>query len=155
AQYCHGPFIPIPDTGASTINDAILIKESGAIVDMDVYINTAHTWVGDLRFSLTHNGVGTTRTLIDRPGVPASPFGCLRDDISAILDDSAILPVENQCANAIPTISGTFFPNQTLSSFNGEDINGTWTLKVEDVISGSGGTFNGWCMFVEFETSGN
>jgi hypothetical protein len=107
--------------------------------------------VGDLRFTLTHSGV--SRILIDRPGVPATTFGCGGDDISAILDDSASQPVENQCSSTSPAISGTFYPNQPLSGFNNQNINGSWTMTVNDFANQYGGVFNGWCLFVDYSTT--
>jgi subtilisin-like proprotein convertase family protein len=123
------------------------ISGSGTIVDLDVYINTEHSWVGDLRFTLTRGA--TSRILINRPGEPPG-LGCSGDNISTTLDDSAPLAVENQCAASVPTISGTFFPNEALSGFNNQGLSGSWTMKVEDTISGDGGTFNGWCLFVDY-----
>jgi subtilisin-like proprotein convertase family protein len=150
AQFCSGPFLEISTTGTPTVQNTISISGSGTIVDVDVYINTEHSWVGDLRFSLIRGA--TTRFLINRPGEPPG-LGCSGDDISAILNDSAALPVESQCSSSVPTISGTFSPNEALSGFNNQGISGSWTMKVEDVISGDGGTFNGWCLFLDYTTT--
>jgi len=97
---------------------------------------------------LTHQNTGTAVTIIDRPGVPASTYGCSGDNILATLDDEAALPVENQCSGT-PTINGTFSPNGALSAFDGESSSGTWVLTVTDnYTSADAGTLNNWSITV-------
>lgn len=55
------------------------------------------------------------------------------------LDDDAQETID--CPN---TSAGTFLPAEPLSVFNGENCQGTWTLKVEDVVDGEGGVFESW-----------
>jgi len=113
------------------------------ITDLDLCIDIQHTWVGDLVVSITHLDTGTSAVLVDRPGFPDSPAGCRGDDMYVYLDDQAASFVEAQCVGATPTIYGSFKPNDPLSIFNGEDVHGTWSVKVADVASLDAGSWLG------------
>ena len=89
---------------------------------------------------------GTTVTFYDRPGVPASTFGCSGNDIDATLDDEAATPVENECGAGVPAIAGSFIPNNALAAFDGEDVAGTWRITAYDLAGGDTGTLNTWCV---------
>ncbi len=52
----------------------------------------------------------------------------------ATLDDEATDPVEDECDAGVPTINGSFIPNNPLSAFDGESTLGTWTLTVTDTF---------------------
>ncbi len=120
----------------------------GAITDVNVGVDITHSWVGDLDIVITAPN-STSVTIVDRPGNPASTFGCSGDDIFAVLDDSAGSPVENECAGGTPTIAGTFSPNNPLSALNGLDANGIWTIEVTDNVGGDTGTLNDWSLQIE------
>lgn len=137
--------------GTSSVSSNLTVSGSGTIADVNVSVNMDHVWVGDLGFTLSKGGANVK--IIDRPGVPASTYGCSGDNIVATLDDAAGTAVEGQCASSTPTINGTFSPNNALSAFNGLDGNGTWTLTVQDDYpSADSGTLNSWR--VEICTSG-
>ena len=145
---CSMPNLSIPDddvvNGAS---DTLAVATSGSLTDLDVFLEINHTFVGDVAVSLTHVSSGTEVFLIDRPGVPASGFGCGSDDISVTLDDDAADPVEDQCDSVGPiAIDGTFSPNELLSGFNTLELSGNWTLKVTDAEGGDTGTIVSWCL---------
>ena len=141
--------------GTASINSTLSIGGSDTIVDLNVDIDMNHTWVGDLIFNLQHQGTGTNITLIDQPGIPGSTWGCNGNNILATLDDEASTSVESQCSGSVPTINGTFTPNQSLSTFDGENGNGTWTLTVSDAyVSADSGTLNGWSLEVCTASSG-
>ncbi len=130
--------IAIPDgTGSATpgapasISIVVPPTFDGTVTDLNFDLNINHTWVGDLIVTLTSPD-GTLVTLFDRPGVPASTFGCGGNNLAVTLDDDAATQVEAQCAGADPTISGTHQPNGSLSDFNGDVYAGTWTLSVTD-----------------------
>ncbi|MBM3695316.1 MAG: hypothetical protein FJW79_05220 [Actinobacteria bacterium] len=139
-----GPTLPIPDNSPTGVSDDIVVSDTGVIADLDVAVVIAHTWIGDLQVTLTHVETGTAVVIIDRPGRPASTFGCAGDNIDAVLDDEAIAPVETQCTAPPPAISGTFTPENLLSAFDGETLAGTWRLTVTDNASGDTGTLTGW-----------
>jgi len=143
---CRAPGLQIPDASPPGVTDTLTVPGSGAISDLNVSLNVTHPFVGDLSFILTHVDTGTSARIVDRPGVPALRFGCDGADIVATLDDAAASPVENECADTTPTINGTFSPNEALAAFNGEDLNGTWTLTAIDSAAPDPGTLNAWCL---------
>lgn len=145
--FCRAPSVPILDTpGNKVLTDTLVVSDTGEILDMNVFIDAAHTWVGDLSFALKHVDTGTSVTLINRPGVPSSTHGCSNDSINATLDDEAGAPVEDQCAPTVPTINGAFSPNQALTAFDGEDLSGDWQLIVTDDFNGDTGILSEWCL---------
>jgi subtilisin-like proprotein convertase family protein len=136
--------ISLPN-GVASINSNLNVSGGGTIADVNFTVNMSHVWVGDIGMTLSHNS--TNVTVLDRPGVPASTYGCSGDNVVATLDDEASLPVENQCAGSTPTISGTFTPNNALSAFDGQSSTGTWTLTVNDYYtSADAGTLNSWSL---------
>ncbi len=148
--FCSVPVIPIDPNGAIT-DDTQTISTAGKIVDLDVYIQADHEWVGDLTFTLVHDNTNTSVVLIDQPGAPANQFGCPSDNIYAVLDDDAADPVEDECAASAPAIQGRFSPNEALADFNNESLNGSWTMEVVDSAPADLGTFNVWCMLAVYQ----
>ena len=101
-----------------------------------------HSWVGDMIFRLTSPG-GTTVTFYDRPGVPASTFGCSSNNLFALtMDDEAGSALEGQCPGGTDAgpLTGSFTPNNPLSAFDGQNPNGNWTLTAIDAAGGDVGT---------------
>jgi len=144
--YCSSPGLSIPDNNPTGVTDTINVPAGGAnLLDLDVSIVATHTWVGDLAFTLRHDG-GTPAAIYDRPGVPATTFGCSGDDIDVVLDDEAASPVENQCGAGVPSINGTFSPNVALSAYDGQSISGAWALQAQDLAGGDTGTLDEWCL---------
>ena len=128
--------ITIPTTANVTVNSTQNVTATGIISDANITLNIAHTWVNDLRVILI-SPAGTQVQLVNRPCTNAS----LRN-ISATFDDAGIPVV---CGNN-PAISGTVRPVQTLSAFNGESMNGVWTLRVTDFSAGDGGSLTAWSL---------
>lgn len=145
---CRAPGLAVPDNNPTGVSDNLVSSTLGTLSDLNVSIDTSHTWVGDLIFTILHVDTGTSVRIIDRPGVPASTFGCSGNNIGAILDDEALSPVENECAGGVPTINGAFSPNNPLSAFDGEDLSGTWRLTVSDNAAGDTGTLDEWCLLL-------
>jgi subtilisin-like proprotein convertase family protein len=144
---CSLPAVAIPDNAPAGVSDELVVGNGTAtIVDLDVSVGIAHTYVGDLAVALEHVTTGTSVVVIDRPGVPASSFGCSGDNVEAILDDEGTDgPVEDACG-AATAIGGTFTPNEPLSAFDGEPVNGTWRLTVSDSVDQDTGTLGDWCV---------
>ncbi|MDX1436516.1 MAG: proprotein convertase P-domain-containing protein, partial [Anaerolineales bacterium] len=156
---CSAPGLAIPDDNPAGVADVITIQTSGEILDLDVYFDVSHTYVGDLAFTLTHTTTATTVMPIDRAGFPASTFGCSGNDIDATIDDEAASPVEDECAGTTPTIQGSFHggdpPDTSLmGDFDGEQISGSWVLEVVDNAFQDTGTLNEWCLMPTVESAG-
>ena len=137
------PALAIPDNDPTGVTTTISITEDVIIDDLNVDLDITHTWVGDLIITLT-SPAGTSVTMIDRIGTTTGGVGCGGDDILATLDDAAAQPVETQCGTGVPSIDGTFSPNNPLAAFNGESTLGDWTISISDNASGDTGTLNNW-----------
>src|SRR5690606_25022223 len=111
--------IAIPDNNTTGVTVTRNVTENVTLTDLDVLVDISHTWVGDVIVTI-QSPTGTTATIIDRPGRISSGFGCSGNDIIATLDDEAASPVEDECAASVPTINGSFTPNNPLSVFDGE-----------------------------------
>ena len=109
--------------------------------DVNVGLDISHTWVGDLVVTITGPD-GTSVELLNNIGGPG--FGCPGNDLDITLDDGAAATyadLDGTCNNA-PAASGSFQPLNPLSVFSGKDANGPWTITVEDLAGGDGGTVN-------------
>ena len=126
----------IPGAAAThTIN----VGAGGTIDDVDIDLVVNHTWTGDLIVTVEHGG--TTVTVIDRPGVPASTFGCSADNWNITLDDEAGSDIESQC---LTNLAGSFSPNNPLSAFDGMDMSGDWTISITDNAGADTGSLVSW-----------
>jgi subtilisin-like proprotein convertase family protein len=145
-----GP-IAIPDNTPTGITSTIIVPPGAPSVgDLDVDVDVTHTWVGDLTITLIRGA--TTSAIFDRPGVPASTFGCSGDNLNIIFDDQGTDgSVEGSCTSgnpAYPVADGRYTPDNPLTPFNGGTATGTWTLNVNDQAGGDTGTLNSWALLV-------
>ncbi len=123
----------IPDNNPAGVTSTFTFPDNGTVTDLDVKIgDLTHTWVGDLKITLTHDA--TTVVLMDRPG--SGTFGASGDNfVDLILDDEAGSPIEGiPAANPPGGYTGSFTPDQPLSAFDGQSLSGTWTLTVSDLV---------------------
>ncbi len=150
ASICSAPGLEIPTAG--TVSDTLKILGDVLIGDLDVRIDADHSWVGDVTITLTHLESGTSAVLVDRPGHPASTFGCGNDNIEAVVDDEGTdPPLESQCSATPPALSGRAIGGDPasaslLSAFDGLAAGGTWRLEVDDNATPDGGLLNSWCL---------
>jgi uncharacterized repeat protein (TIGR01451 family) len=139
--------VPLPDCHPGGIVSRQLIEGCDTVEDLDVTLAIDHQWTGDLLVTL-ESPAGTLVTLVDRPGYDGSGYGCGFAGLSVLLDDEALLAVEEQCADdsggTIPAISGILAPNEPLSSFDGELGSGVWTLRVSDWAEEHTGKLVNW-----------
>ena len=138
-----------------TVEDTLTIDTTGDIDDLILYLNIAHTYVGDIIVDLEHVDTNTSVQVMNRPGSNEIALGCSSNNIGVFLDDSATVAVEDGCENVggnniSPALFGNLSPDNPLSAFDGEDLSGDWTIFVEDVVSGDAGTINAWCIFVDY-----
>src|SRR5262249_10967135 len=146
--FCDSLSLPalIPDDDATGINNTINVADARVIQDLNVRLNVTHPFVGDLRVRLTHVETGTTVTLIDRPGVPASSFGCNGGDMAGTFDDQAASAAEDACEAPSPALSSRLEPLTPLSAFNGQSLAGAWRLNLADLSVVDSGSLLGWCL---------
>lgn len=104
----------ISASGMPTVTSTLNVSQTGNITSIKLKgLNITHTWLGDLKATLTSPGGGTVITLFDRPGVPASPDGCSGNNMLVSFDDAATLTAanfESTCGTGNPSISGTYRP---------------------------------------------
>lgn len=131
-------------TGVDSVLDVVT---PGTLTDLQVQVEIAHPWVGDLELRLT-SPAGTTVSLLDRPGVPDDTFGCSRDDMDVLFSDDADEPLENVCAGN-PWFVGTAQPRQPLAAFDGQELAGPWRLTVIDHAPGDGGELVSWRLIAD------
>jgi subtilisin-like proprotein convertase family protein len=141
---CVSPNTAIPSSGLGTASN-IMVPVGGLVKDVDVKIVGAHTWIGDLTWTLTKGA--TSKVLINR--VTNGSGGCSSDNLDVTLDDESVGgAVQAQCNAAPPAISGNRTPNVPLNAFDGVAMDGAWTLQPNDLAAGDGGTFQQWCVTI-------
>ena len=141
---CSEPGFAIPDNSSAGVSDTIVNSSfNGPLQDLNVELVVDHTWVGDLVVTL--NNSANLVTLVDRPGIPASAFGCGNDDIDVIIDDEGTGPIEDACSSA-PAIGGTLTPSIPLSAFDATQYADSWTLTISDNEGNDTGTLVRWCL---------
>jgi subtilisin-like proprotein convertase family protein len=134
----NGNAVAIPDESSVGAASTINVAAAGLVKDLDVRITSlAHTWVGDLAIDLTSPD-GTTVRLVQHPGGPDNGGDNL---INTVFDDEAPTNISQGAA----PYTGAFRPqNDQLSRFDGQQQQGTWTLRVRDLFEGDTGTLNSW-----------
>ena len=110
------------------------VSDSFIIDDLNVGVVIDHTWKSDLIVSL-ESPTGTRIPVINQVGGSA-------DDYNVRLDDEASTALQSASHNsgaAYPEV--TRQPTNALSAFDGEQANGTWTMRVCDGVGQDTGTF--------------
>ncbi|HKQ49174.1 MAG TPA: proprotein convertase P-domain-containing protein [Phycisphaerae bacterium] len=140
------PNAAIPDNNPAGVSDVINVGDSVTMADVNVDLVVNHTWVGDLVVTLTHGADSVV--LVDRPGVPASTFGCDQNNYNIILDDQgAGGAIETLCAVSMVS-PPNYVPNNPLAAFNGDDSAGAWTITVSDNAGQDTGTLVQWSLHI-------
>ena len=136
-----GPYA-IPDNNATGVSASINISGEGNITSFDsvTISGFTHTFHADLRAFLT-NGTSTVQL-----------FGTIEStvDNQAFTDGLALngnytfatagADWYTQTVNPVPTAT-TYASFQSLAAFNGQSLNGIWTLNVQDRINNDTGSF--------------
>ncbi|MEM7393559.1 MAG: proprotein convertase P-domain-containing protein, partial [Verrucomicrobiota bacterium] len=153
------PGINIPDAGS--IDIALPVFLSGIISDLDFrfdgtvcssdetspLVGLNHSWVGDLVITLI-SPQGTAVRLMNRPGNGSSG----NNFCQTVLDDESagsLIDDLDSGGNDQPHV-GSWRPNQPLSAFNGEQANGTWTLRIVDSFAEDVGRLNACSLIISF-----
>lgn len=150
------PALAIPDLTPAGVSHTIMIPGSFPVADLNVGLVIQHSFVGDLCVRLTH--YGTTVSLIQRPGSGLSgchigaPSGCSGDTYDIVLDDEGVAgSIQSACSAGVPTALSppNYVPAEPLSSFDGMDAAGAWTLTVADNAAIDVGTLVRWSLHFE------
>ncbi len=154
-----GTFVTTPGVTNSdiTVADNFVISSLNSITVRGL----THTLIGDLTMQLIHVDTGTTVDLVRRLGITneADEFDSgdtsnLSGDYTFALtgtnlltaaqggNDSFNIPVGTYAAST--SLDPNFARATTLSSFSGQNIGGTWRLRITDSATGDVGGFVGW-----------
>ena len=144
---CNNQDKTIPDNNPEGISSLIVLDEAKYISDLDIRLDIAHSWIGDLIVNLNHIETGRTITLLDRPGFPHDSQGCKLPNIVGILDDDISLSSESECSTSPAAISGIYKPTQNLGDFDGEILAGNWSINISDVSRYDEGALDDWCIY--------
>jgi subtilisin-like proprotein convertase family protein len=121
----------------SLISSTIQITQSGLIRDLNIVgLSGTHSYVGDLSFTLISPS-GKRITFIDE-------LCGVNNDFVLNLDDEATRELACPLTNPAPAK-----PLNRLSSFDGEQAAGTWTLMVRDIFYQDGGELVGWGLEID------
>jgi|GEM_PF-657068 len=140
----------IPDANPFGATSSILLSGSGSsLSDVTVTLNIAGDYNGDLYAYLSYNG--TQVTLLNRVGTGLggpiqqvfgfSTSGFNNITLSGAGTGGSIHDVANPVSGVSYTPDGG-----SLTSFNGSNPNGTWTLFFADESAGNTSTLNGWSL---------
>ncbi|PTB95792.1 hypothetical protein C9994_10230, partial [Marivirga lumbricoides] len=124
--------IIIPDS-VSTIQSTLVLKEKGSIVSVEVRdLRGTHSFISDLRVTLI-SPQNTQVVLFDGICTEQDNFNVSFSDLA----ESGNLPC--------PPVDGlTYLPLDSLDAFTGEEIEGKWTLMIEDLENLDGGQLTNW-----------
>ncbi len=137
--------LPIPDGDFDGLQSALSVDYAGTLLDVNVRLEIAHTWVGDLRAALSHARQDVL--LMERPGAAQNPpSGCPGNDVRVVLDDAAPAAVQDSCSETSPALNGTLRPAEPLASFAGLPADGEYLLTVSDLSRPDEGTLTAWCL---------
>ncbi len=123
--------IEISTGGPATYMSTITMVDDIAVLDVDVTIDITHTYDWDLTITLI-SPAGTEVELTSQNGGSGDNYSV------TVFDDYATTSI----TAGAPPFNGTFQPEELLSAFNGESVQGDWVLTVEDIWSGDGGFIN-------------
>lgn len=119
----------------STIWSTLPISGTDRVADVDVRVNIAHTYDGDLQVYLEHPD-GTLVELFTTVGFSGDNF------TNTVLDDEAATSITSGAA----PFTGSYRPEGLLSALDGKPAAGTWRLKVTDGDLGDTGVLQSWCL---------
>lgn len=138
------PGLPRAISDNSTVTSTFNVSGfTGAITDIDVTLNISHTYDNDLTVTLI-SPAGTRVELFSNVGGEFNNF------TNTTLDDGFSF---NPITSGSAPFSSTFSPEGLLSTLNGENANGNWSLEVKDNFTNDVGNLNNWSL--KITTNGN
>jgi subtilisin-like proprotein convertase family protein len=114
---------------------ALWVPDGFTIDDVNVTLNITHTWAADLDVYLDAP-TGTWVLLFAKVGFYGENF------VNTVLDDEASTSITSGSA----PLSGSYRPQEALSTFDGEPSFGWWVLGIVDAVEGETGTLDSWSL---------
>ncbi len=147
--------VPVDSFGTTWAVSNITVQQNKPILGAKISLEFEHPRTGDLSAYLVSPDNDTVQ-LFDRPGVPATQFGCEEDNGMLTFDDGAAqtaAALEAQCEAQAPALSGTFQPTVSLSVLLDKNAMGQWQLGMLDHEADEpGGSITNWSLqFCFFE----
>ncbi|HEX2909755.1 MAG TPA: proprotein convertase P-domain-containing protein [Chloroflexia bacterium] len=134
----NGNPVAIPDGDLNGVDIPVTIAAPGQLGKLKVNFSITHPWDGDLALSLIAPD-GTTLPLVTNRGGSGANF------TATTLDDGATANIYSATA----PFSGSFRPEEPLSSLVGVAINGVWKLHIVDGSAGDSGQLNAFSLEVQ------
>ena len=126
--------VTVPTMTMSSVN---VTGGNGPIVDLSVTVNLDHQRPTDLSLRLSGGGSFSGRSImLVNTGTLLGSLG------GTIFDDDAASPL----ADGTPPYTGSFRPAEPLSTFDGLNANGSWTLLITDNVREWSGELLGWSL---------
>jgi subtilisin family serine protease/subtilisin-like proprotein convertase family protein/methionine-rich copper-binding protein CopC len=125
--------VPRPITDLSTVTSVLNIPSGVTIADLDVTLDISHTFDSDLDVTLIAPS-GARIELFTDVGGGGSNF------VGTVLDDEASITIQSGTA----PFTGRYRPEGLLSTVDGQEATGNWTLEIRDDAGADVGTLNGW-----------
>ncbi|MFC2126936.1 reprolysin-like metallopeptidase [Bacteroidota bacterium] len=128
----------IPDDNPVGLSSTISVNNHISLTDVDVELSINHTYVGDLRITLTSPN-GANIALVkssDDDGV---------NYVNTVLDDAAPLTI----LHGTSPYTGRFQPDESLALFNSTDAFGDWVLKIVDTYAADEGVLVSWKLLLK------
>ncbi len=129
--------LPLAIRDLTTTTAKLAINQDITIADVNVRFSISHTYDSDLVIRLVGPG-GQSATLVNRRGGSANNFNATTID-----DESA-----TSIANGAAPFSGTYRPETTLTTFDGLNARGTWSLTVQDTARQDTGSLTAFSLIV-------
>ncbi len=127
--------LPKPILDNQTTFDTIYVSTQGIVTDLNVNLTLTHTWDQDLALFLIAPGYGEI-VLSNRNGGSGDNY------INTTFDDEASTPIQS----GAPPYTGSFRPEQPLSTFDSLPLTGSWVIVVSDSAAGDTGQLLNWCL---------
>lgn len=144
------PAPAIPDNDPQGLDDTLTFSHSGVILDVNIWLDVSHAYVGDLAATVRQDSSGVSQVILNRPSrAGAGPGSCDQKDIDVIFDDDSLsMPADKMCLIGPPALADRAAPSQALSVFDGQPVQGgtSWTLTLRDLSGGDTGVLNDWCV---------
>lgn len=129
----------IPDNNATGGTSTINVPDNNTVVDVNVTVNIAHSYDGDVLLSLIPPS-GSPIILSNHHGSNGDNY------LNTVFDDEASTPI----ASGTAPFTGSFKPDSLLSGADGINAFGDWKLKAVDNATLDSGTILNWTLTLTY-----
>ncbi|CAB9518248.1 expressed unknown protein [Seminavis robusta] len=137
-------------TSGPTVSN-IFVDATFEICDVDISVDITHTWTSDLEIDISLD--------VDGPDPTTDPVDMIRlqyddcertDDLVVVFDDSSTNSLDGASEDEpLCDDNGVDVrPEESLSTFNGHQSTGYWTLHINDDAGADIGTLNSWSVIL-------